>query len=112
MNIMGSRNVLKKKIKGQKFFKSKFINDFLFESDNLPNVCITAKVRAEMKKTSYDVTLTISSNNVVLFLHIVTDKKKNVKIIFIIIRLYGDMWICFPPSDDYYALEPRVADKF
>ena len=21
------------------------------------------------------------------------------------------MWVCFPPSDDYYALEVRVADK-
>ena len=21
------------------------------------------------------------------------------------------MWVCFPPSDDYYTLEPRVADK-
>ena len=38
------------KIKRQKFFKSKFVNDFLFESDNLSNVCIAAKVRAEMKK--------------------------------------------------------------
>ena len=21
------------------------------------------------------------------------------------------MWVCFPPSDDYYTLEPRVEDK-
>ena len=51
------RKYLKGKIKGQKFFKSKFINDFLFQSDNLSYVCIRAKVRAEMKKTLYDVTL-------------------------------------------------------
>ena len=81
------------KIKGQKFFKSKFINDFLFESDNLCNVFIAAKSRAKMikkkkNKTSYDVTL--SSNNIILFLHIVTDKKKSLNI-FIIIRLYGNM---------------------
>ena len=44
------RKCLGEKIKGQKFFKSKFINDFLFEWDNLPNVCISAKERAEMKK--------------------------------------------------------------
>ena len=31
----GERKCLKEKIKDQKFFKSKFINDFLFESDNL-----------------------------------------------------------------------------
>ena len=57
---MGSENVLKKKIKGQTFFKSKFLNDFLFEADNLSHVSIAAKERAEMKKTSYDVALTIS----------------------------------------------------
>ena len=42
--------------------------------------------------------------------HIVTDKK-NVKIIFITMLLSRNMWACFLPSDDYYTLEPRVADK-
>ena len=72
-NIKGSENVLKKKIKGQKFFKFTLRNHFLFELDNLSNVCIAAKVKPEMKKTSYDVTLIISSNNAILFLHIVID---------------------------------------
>ena len=39
----GDRKCFEEKIKGQKFFKSKFINDFLFESDNLSNVCIAAE---------------------------------------------------------------------
>lgn len=58
----GGRKCLEEKIKGEKFFKSKFINDFKFFL-NSSNVCVAAKVRAEMKKTCYDVNLTISSNN-------------------------------------------------
>ena len=81
---------IEEKINEQKFFKSKFINDFQFESDNLSNVCIAVKVRAEIKKTPYDCTLTISLNNVILFFHIVIDKKK-VKIIF---SLYDSTETC------------------
>ena len=29
--------------------------------------------------------------------------------IFISILLYGNVLLCFPPSDDYYNLEPRIA---
>ena len=35
-----------------------------------------------MKKTSYDVTLTVSLNNVILFFDIVTDKKKGKMILY------------------------------
>ena len=41
---------LEEQIKGRKYFKSKLINDFLFESDNIINVCIADKERAQMKK--------------------------------------------------------------
>ena len=58
----GERKCLQEKIKGQKLFKSKFINDFKFSIDE-SNVYVVAKVRAEMKKTSYDVKLTISLDN-------------------------------------------------
>ena len=37
------RKFLEEKIKGKMCFESKFVNDFLFESDNLPNVCISTK---------------------------------------------------------------------
>lgn len=59
----GQSSALKESISGSKLFKKNFIEDFKFAEPKDGFTMINSKVRAEMKNKSYEICMTITSEN-------------------------------------------------